>query len=106
MHTYIGDPMDEVKAQQAQAFGSSIDGLKYAPPKPEVGMIERAAGIATGLQSLHDKIGGIRDKIEGHGQAVGKNSTPTPSGLRSQLSEAESVLRACHSLLDDIAGKF
>lgn len=95
--------MDSVKAQQA---GVPLGGAVYAPPKAEVGMIERAAGVAAGLQSLHDKIGSIRDKIEGSGVAGGKNSTPTPAGLRSQLSEAESILRACHSLLDDIAGKF
>jgi hypothetical protein len=78
----------------------------YVNAVPELGMIERAAGIANGLQSLHDKLGNLRDKIEGSGENCGKANAPTPHGLRSQLSEAESVLRACHSLLDDIAGKF
>lgn len=35
--------MDSVKAQQA---GVPLGGAVYAPPKPEVGMIERAAGVA------------------------------------------------------------
>jgi len=73
--------------------------------KLELGMIERAVGVTNGLQALHDKLGSLRDKIEGTG-ACGNEIKPSPNGLAGQLSEAESVLRACHSLLDDIAGKF
>lgn len=74
-----------------------------APPK--LGLIERSIGVVTGLQSLHAKLGHLRDKIEGNG-ACGNESSPSPAGLAGQLSESESVLRACHSLLDDISGKF
>ncbi len=86
--------------------GVQSGGLVYAPPKPELGIVKRAAGLASSLQALHDKMGNFRDQIEGSGATANKAITPTPHGLRSQLSEAESVLRACHSLLDDIAGKF
>jgi hypothetical protein len=80
---------------------------RISQPVPELGIIERAAGIASGLQALHNKLGSISDKIEGNGAGNCKaTTTPAPHGLRSQLSAAESVLRACHSLLDDIAGKF
>jgi hypothetical protein len=79
--------------------------LGRVAPKLELGMIERAAGVTTGLQALHDKLGSLRDRIEGSG-ACGNEIKPSPCGLTSHLSEAESVLRACHSLLDDIAGKF
>jgi hypothetical protein len=83
-------------------------GIQLGPtsqPVPELGMIERAGGITNGLQALHGKLGSLRDKIEGSG-ACGNETKPEPHGLRSQLSESESILRACHSLLDDIAGKF
>jgi hypothetical protein len=33
-------------------------------------------------------------------------SPATPYGLSPQITESESILRACHSLMDDIAGKF
>lgn len=75
-------------------------------PKPELGMIERAVGVTSGLQHLHSKLSSFRDKIEGNCSACGNNEVPSPNGLPGQLSESESVLRACHSLLDDIAGKF
>ena len=102
MHTYIGDLMSDAKAQ---AGASALGSIKNAPVKPELGLIERTIGVVTGLQSLHARLGSFRDKIEGNGTACG-NDSPEPSGLPGQLSEAESVLRACHSLLDDIAGKF
>lgn len=105
MNTYIGDPMDAVKAQQAQAGASALGNINSASIKPELGLIERTIVVVTGLQSLHARLGSFRDKIEGNGTAC-NNDCPTPSGLPGQLSEAESVLRACHSLLDDIAGKF
>jgi len=87
--------------------GIQSGSVTYAPPKAklELGMIERAAGVTNGLQALHDKLGSLRDKIEGNG-ACGNEIKPPPNGLAGQLSEAESILRACHSLLDDIAGKF
>jgi len=96
--------MDSVKAQQA---GVQLGGAVYAPPKPELGMTERASCVARGLQALHDKLGTVRDKIEGNSQASGKPCTPVSGGgLRGHITEAESILSACHSLLDDIAGKF
>lgn len=78
---------------------------RISQPVPELGMVERAAGVTNGLQALHTKLGSLRDKIEGNG-ACGNEIKPSPCGLVGQISEAESVLRACHSLLDDIAGKF
>jgi hypothetical protein len=75
---------------------------------PELGMTERASCVARGLQALFDKMGNLRDKIEGNSQAsAGKPCSPVSGGgLRGHITEAESILSACHSLLDDIAGKF
>ncbi len=83
-------------------------GISYVnPPIPELGMTERASCVASGLQALFDKMGNLRDKIEGNSQASGKPCTPVSGGgLRGHITEAESILSACHSLLDDIAGKF
>lgn len=90
---------------QPANYGAGLGGAVLNKPR-ELGLIERSVGVVTGLQSLHEKLGLLRDKIEGGGADCGKESSPTPSGLPGQLSESESVLRACHSLLDDIAGKF
>jgi hypothetical protein len=105
MHTYIGDPMDVVKGNALH--GQVLGGIACGQIKPELGMTERASCVARGLQALFDKMGNLRDKIEGNSQASGKPCTPVSGGgLRGHITEAESILSACHSLLDDIAGKF
>lgn len=89
---------------QPANYGAGLGGAVLNKPR-ELGLIERSIGVVTGLQSLHEKLGELRDKIEGNGVSC-KENTPMLAGLPGQLSEAESALRACHSLLDDIAGKF
>lgn len=90
---------------QTANYGARLGGAVLDKPR-ELGLIERSIGVVTGLQSLHEKLGLLRGKIEGSDTACGECSQLTPAGLPGQLSESESVLRACHSLLDDIAGKF
>lgn len=88
------------------SYGTSLGSVNVpCEGPPDLGLIERSIGVVTGLQLLHAKLGYLRDKIEGNG-ACGKDSPPCPAGLEDQFSESESVLRACHSLLDDILGKF
>ncbi|WP_338633067.1 hypothetical protein [Afipia carboxidovorans] len=72
----------------------------------ELGILERGAGVVAGLQSLYTKLSDFRDRIEGDGDCKAGSCPATPSGLSSQITEAETILRACHALLDDIAGKF
>jgi len=59
-----------------------------------------------GLQSLYTKLSDFRDRIEGDGKSSGCSAQATPSGLSPQITEAGTILCACHALLDDIAGKF
>ena len=92
-------------SQTVSVFGVQAPRNTLAPR--ELGLIERASGVAGGLKSLHTKLGDLRDKIEGNGVSGMSNAqTEAMPGLPSQLSESESILRACHSLLDDLAGKF
>ncbi len=71
----------------------------------ELGIIERAAGVVSGLQGIHAKLSNLREKIEGAGGISAGASSATPCGLVPQLIESESILSACHSLLDDITAK-
>lgn len=72
----------------------------------ELSILERGAGVVSSLQDLHAKLSNFRDKIEGVGEIKAGASSVAPYGLTPQITESESILRACHSLLDDIAGKF
>ena len=72
----------------------------------ELSILERSSGVVSSLQSLHAKLSDFRDKIEGAGEAKGDLAHNAPYGLTPQITESESILRACHSLMDDIAGKF
>ena len=72
----------------------------------ELGILERGAGLVSSLRNLNTKLADFRDRIEGAGACKAGSSPATPSGFSSQITEAETILRACHALLDDIAGKF
>jgi len=80
--------------------------VKLQDAPRELGILERGAGVVAGLQSLYTKLSDFRDRIEGDGDCKAGSCPATPSGLSSQITEAETILRACNALLDDIAGKF
>lgn len=88
----------------ASGIGSAAAVL--GAPRANVGLIERQAGLVSGLQSLYAKMCAFSDRIEGTGTVECKNSDQISAGLGSQIAECENALRACHALLDDIAGKF
>lgn len=94
--------MDYGHGLDQQSQGASIVGNVSR----ELGILERGAGVVSSLQGLHAKLSNFRDKIEGAGEAKCNSVPVTPYGLSPQMTESESILRACHSLLDDIAGKF
>lgn len=101
MYRTIGEAeLNQIKA--AGPAGQFAGANKMAEP----GLIERSACVASGLKALHGKLSAFNDRLEGGASAQAGQSVPTQSGLRYQLSETETVLIACHSLLDDIAGKF
>jgi hypothetical protein len=89
-----------------QSLGNSAGALLGGDVKRELGILERGANLAGSLQGLHAKLSNFRDKIEGVGEIKAGTSPATPYGLSPQLTESESILRACHSLMDDIVGKF
>lgn len=89
-----------------QMVKGGISGSQVGVNTPtELGILERGAGVVSGLQGIHAKLSNLREKIEGSGGLSAGISPATPCGLVPQLIESESILSACHSLLDDITAK-
>lgn len=89
-----------------QSLGNSVGAAIGGNVPRELGILERGANVVGSLQGLHAKLSNFRDKIEGVDEIKASASPTSPYGLSPQMTESESILRACHSLLDDIAGKF
>lgn len=92
----LGGATDHARMQQQAALNA---------PR-SLGFVERAAGIASGLEQLQDRLQSLLNRIDGNGEQGGiKSAAPIP-GLGSQLSEAENNLRACMSLVDELHVRF
>lgn len=74
-------------------------------PRP-LGFVERASGLATGLEGLERRLESLVGRIEGHENQKAVGQTEVPLGLGSQLADAESRLRACMSIVDDLHNRF
>ena len=72
----------------------------------EIGFIDRTAGLVSGLDTLQGRLESLSARIAG-GSAALDNGNPTSSlGLGSQLSDAESKLRACLAVVDELSDRF
>lgn len=76
-----------------------------AAPRP-LGFVDRAAGLATGLEQLEHQLASLMSRIDGVGETSQSKGHVTPSGLGSQLSGAEDRLRSCTSLVDELHNRF
>jgi hypothetical protein len=93
-------------AIQGAALGYVCSGNTLNAPRP-LGFVERAAGVANGLDTLQTKLESLLGRIDGNGesQAAAKGTIPVP-GLGSQISDAEGRLRTCLSLVDELHARF
>jgi hypothetical protein len=98
---YPGSLTSNAKNTMAGVIGNA--GLNS--PRP-LGFVERAVGLAAGLDQLKDRLQSVLNRIDGNGDEIGGKTTSAMPGLGSQLSEAESHLRDCHSLIDELHARF
>lgn len=74
-------------------------------PRP-LGFVERASGLAIGLEGLERRLESLVSRIEGHDNQKAMSDVATPTCLGAQLADAESRLRACMSIVDDLHNRF
>lgn len=95
--------------QQAAPVGypSALSGNNaLSAPRP-LGFVERASGLANGLEGLERRLELLLARIDGTGESSdGKAASTTPVGMSSCLSDAESHLRTCLSLIDELHNRF
>ena len=98
--------MQQRVAANPGALGSCVNSL--SAPRA-LGFVERATGLASGLEQLERCIEALVSRIEGgsqKGEACTTAVTEAPPGLSSQLSDAEDRLRSCVSLIDELHNRF
>lgn len=85
-----------------QSVGVGIN----AAPK-ELGILQRADGLRTGLQSLRSRLESFSDRLDGNGTDKAANGlAPVASSLNGTFSDLESELRQCLQLVDSINDRF
>jgi hypothetical protein len=104
----LGDYLMASTGLQGAALGyiGGSNALNKPSATPSLGFVERAAGVANGLDVLQGRLESLLARIDGNGEpAASKNPMPG-MGLGSQLSDAESRLRACLALADELNARF
>jgi hypothetical protein len=71
-----------------------------------LGLVERATGVANGLDVLQGRLESLLARIDGNGETAASKNPMPGMGLGSQLSDAESRLRACLGLADELNARF
>lgn len=72
----------------------------------KIGIIDRVQGINGGLSDLYGRLISLIDRVEGN-EPFGTKLSPVPSvGLSGVLSDAESNLRGCLELINQLNAKF
>lgn len=98
-----------MNGMQAAALGAGYLDCQInavnAAPRP-LGFVERASGLANGLEGLERRLESLIARVDGNGEIKGNQATVAMPGLGSQLSEAEQHLRTCMSLIDELHNRF
>lgn len=71
----------------------------------ELGLIERAEGLRSGLAELRSRLESFSDRVSGNGSEI-EAMDKAAIGLPSILAQAEGELRSCLSTLSELEGKF
>lgn len=65
----------------------------------EIGIIDRANGLSSGLSDLREKLENFGARCGLHSPPKNADPSPIPNGIPTVLSAAENNLRECHHLL-------
>lgn len=69
----------------------------------EIGLLDRMHGLAGGLTDLHLRLEAYSSKLHAHPSAGNPASKDMPpQGVRDLLQTAESELRTCLNMIDDL----
>jgi hypothetical protein len=92
---------------QAQALGYQAASPNALNAPRQLGFVERASGLASGLEGLEGRLEGLLSRVDGTGgtNAI-KAASPPLVGMSSCFSDAENHLRACLSLIDELHKRF
>lgn len=72
----------------------------------EIGILQRADGLRTGLQSLRSRLESFGDRLEGNGGDKAAGAAPMSSSLSGTFADAEGELRLCLQMVDSLNDKF
>jgi hypothetical protein len=86
--------------------GGANNALNQVSAARPLGLVERAAGVANGLNVLQDRLESLLARIDGNGETAQAKGTTATTGLGSQISDAENRLRACLALADELHARF
>jgi hypothetical protein len=86
--------------------GGANNALNKPSATPPLGFVERAAGVANGLDVLQGRLESLLARIDGNGETAEAKGSIAAPGLGSQISDAENRLRACLALVDELHARF
>lgn len=89
----------------ANAINSGNIGVLGGTPR-EIGFMDRAYGLANGLDQLQERLQNLLSRIDGNGESAAVKQSLPPTGMAGSLSDAEQRLRACMSLIDELHARF
>jgi len=95
--------------QVGQVTGTALQGLQgmaVGAPVKEIGFLQRAEGLSSGLMELHERLERLSAKINSHPVADDKARNAIAGGLDGSLTAAEGALRACFDAITRIDGQF
>lgn len=88
-----------------QNIGGNANASALNQPK-ELGILDRAAGLRSGLQVLRLRLESFTDRLEGNGGEKSNSAAPVSASLTGTFSDAEGELRLCMQLAEALNDRF